>query len=74
MVGTFYRAPSPDADPFVSVGNAVETDTTIGIIEAMKIMNEIPAGKQGVIREFLVIDHESVEYGQPIAVLEPVEE
>jgi len=74
MVGTFYRAPSPDADPFVAVGDAVDVDTTIGIIEAMKIMNDIPAGKKGVIREFLVIDHESVEYGQPIAVLESVEE
>ncbi len=71
MVGTFYRASSPDSQPFVSVGDSVEPDTVIGIIEAMKIMNEIPAGVRGVIREFLVVDHEAVEYGQPLAVIEP---
>ena len=74
VVGTFYRSPAPDAPAFVEEGSVVGEGDSICIIEAMKIMNDIPAGKKGVIREFLVIDHESVEYGQPIAVLESVEE
>jgi acetyl-CoA carboxylase biotin carboxyl carrier protein len=71
MVGTFYCSPGPDADPFVQVGDRVEPETTVGIIEAMKIMNEIPAGQSGIVREFLVEDHEAVEYGQPLVLLEP---
>jgi len=70
MVGTFYRAPNPDVDPMLSPGDEVEPETVIGIIEAMKIMNEIPAGHKGVIREFLVVDGEAVEYGQPLATLD----
>jgi acetyl-CoA carboxylase biotin carboxyl carrier protein len=66
MVGTFYRAPSPEADPFVQVGDRIESDTVLCIIEAMKVMNEIPAGRAGVVREILVDNGESVEFGQPL--------
>jgi acetyl-CoA carboxylase biotin carboxyl carrier protein len=71
IVGTFYRAPAPDADPFVEAGTQVEPDTTICIIEAMKVMNEVKAEKKGVIREVLVENGQPVEYGQPIFLLEP---
>ncbi len=66
MVGTFYLAPSPEADPFVRAGDRVQADTVLGIIEAMKVMNEIPAGKSGVIQEILVENGGSVEFGQPL--------
>ena len=66
MVGTFYRSPSPDADPFVQVGDPVGEDTTICIIEAMKVMNEIKAEVEGTVAEVLVTSGEAVEYGQPI--------
>ncbi|MBQ8756151.1 MAG: acetyl-CoA carboxylase biotin carboxyl carrier protein [Lentisphaeria bacterium] len=69
LVGTFYRSPSPDAAPFVSVGDKVNADTVIGIIEAMKVMNEIKAEKSGVIKEILVDNGQPVEYGQPVIVL-----
>jgi acetyl-CoA carboxylase biotin carboxyl carrier protein len=71
MVGTFYRAPVPGAAPFVELGQAVEADATVCIIEVMKLMNSIPAGVRGVIREILVDDAQAVEYGQPLVVLEP---
>jgi acetyl-CoA carboxylase biotin carboxyl carrier protein len=70
MVGTFYRASSPEADPFVKEGDIVEPDTILCIIEAMKVMNEIPAGIGGVIREILVKNGESVEYGKPLFRIE----
>ena len=66
MVGTFYRAPSPDADPFVEAGEAVGMDTTIAIIEAMKVMNEIKAEMSGEVVKILVANGESVEWGQPL--------
>ncbi|MBI4606099.1 MAG: acetyl-CoA carboxylase biotin carboxyl carrier protein [Planctomycetes bacterium] len=66
MVGTFYRAPSPEAEPFVKEGDLVTADQVVCIIEAMKVMNEIPAGVAGVVREILVRNGESVEYGQPL--------
>ena len=66
MVGTFYRSSSPEADPFVQEGDRVEEETTLCIIEAMKVMNEIPAGFSGVLREILVKNGEAVEFGQPI--------
>ena len=72
IVGTFYRAPAPDVDPFVEVGSRVEADTTICVIEAMKVMNEVKAERRGVIREILVDNGQPVEYGQPIFVIEPV--
>ncbi|HOX06591.1 MAG TPA: acetyl-CoA carboxylase biotin carboxyl carrier protein [Planctomycetota bacterium] len=71
IVGTFYRAPKPDADPFVDVGSRVEPDTTVCIIEAMKVMNEVKAEIKGVIREILIENGQPVEYGQPIFVVEP---
>lgn len=70
LVGTFYRSPSPDAAPFAKVGSRVEPDTVIGIIEAMKVMNEIKAEKSGVIKDILVENGQPVEYGQPLIVIE----
>ena len=70
IVGTFYRSPSPDAPAFVKVGDTVSADTTVCIIEAMKVMNEIKAEKSGVIKEILVDNAQAVEYGQPLFVIE----
>ncbi|MDY0408400.1 acetyl-CoA carboxylase biotin carboxyl carrier protein [Virgibacillus soli] len=66
MVGTFYRAPNPESDPFVSVGTSVSSETTVCIVEAMKLFNEIEAEVSGEIVEILVKDGELVEYGQPL--------
>lgn len=66
MVGTFYAAPSPDSPAFVKVNDAVSDDTVLCIVEAMKVMNEIKAEKQGTIAEILVENGESVEFGQPL--------
>ena len=64
MVGTFYRAPSPNSKPFVSVGDEIREGQTLCVVEAMKLMNEIPSDKTGVIREVLVENGQPVEYGQ----------
>ncbi len=72
IVGTFYRAPSPDAEPFVTVGQSVEEDTVVGIIEAMKVMNEIKAEVRGVIRKVCVENATPVQYGQPLFKVESV--
>jgi acetyl-CoA carboxylase biotin carboxyl carrier protein len=69
MVGTFYRAPSPGADPFVQVGDTVKEGQTICIIEAMKLLNEIECDKAGVVKEVLVENGQAVEYGQPLFVI-----
>jgi acetyl-CoA carboxylase biotin carboxyl carrier protein len=69
MVGTFYRASSPGAEPFVSVGTTVTEGQTLCVIEAMKLMNEIPADVAGVIKEVLVENGQPVEFGQPLFVL-----
>ena len=69
MVGTFYRAPSPDAAPFAEVGQTVKEGQTICIIEAMKLMNEIEADASGVIKAVLVENGQPVEYGQPLFVI-----
>ena len=69
MVGTFYRAPSPDADPFVEVGDKIEAETVICIIEAMKVMNEIKAEVAGEAVEILVQNGEAVEFGQPLFLI-----
>lgn len=69
LVGTFYRAASPDAEPFVSVGAQVGPDTVLCIIEAMKVMNEIKAETSGRIVEVLVENGEPVEYGQPLFLI-----
>ena len=66
MVGTFYKSPSPDSVPFVDVGMKVTEDTTVCIIEAMKVMNEIRAEVSGTIVEILVENAHPVEYGQPL--------
>jgi acetyl-CoA carboxylase biotin carboxyl carrier protein len=71
MVGTFYRAPSPGAPPFVELGQTVEADATVCIIEVMKLMNSIPAGIRGAVRAILLEDAQAVEYGEPLLVLEP---
>jgi acetyl-CoA carboxylase biotin carboxyl carrier protein len=69
MVGTFYRSSSPDAKPFVEVGQAVKEGDTICIIEAMKLMNEIEADASGVVKAILVENGQPVEYGQPLFIL-----
>ncbi len=74
MVGTFFRAPNPGADPYVSIGSEVEPDTVVCIIEAMKVMNEIKAEVAGTIVEILIQDTEPVEYGQVLFLVEPAEE
>ena len=71
LVGTFYAAPSPGADPFVRVGDEVEPGQTVGIVEAMKLMNPIVADEAGVVAEILVADAESVEYDQVLMRLRP---
>ena len=71
MVGTFYRASSPEAKPFVMEGDAVKADSTLCIIEAMKVMNEIKAETEGKILEILVGNGEPVEYGQPLFQIKP---
>ncbi|TDQ45303.1 acetyl-CoA carboxylase biotin carboxyl carrier protein [Tepidicella xavieri] len=70
MVGTFYRAPSPGAKPFVEVGQSVKEGDPICIVEAMKILNEIEADKSGVITQILAENGQAVEYGQPLFVIE----
>lgn len=69
MVGTFYKAPSPDAAPFVTVGSQVEVGTVICIIEAMKTLNQIESDKAGVIASILVENGQPVEFGQPLFVI-----
>ena len=66
LVGTFYAAPSPDSEPFVKTGDTVKKGQVLGIIEAMKLMNEIESEYDGVIEAILVNDEEVVEYGQPL--------
>lgn len=66
MVGTFYRAPSPESPVFVKEGDIVNSDSPVCIIEAMKVMNEIPAELSGEIKQILVENGDSVEYGQPL--------
>ncbi|MEW9797694.1 acetyl-CoA carboxylase biotin carboxyl carrier protein [Alteromonas sp. CYL-A6] len=70
MVGTFYRASSPTAKPFVEVGQKVNVGDTLCIIEAMKMMNQIEADKAGVVKEILVDNQDPVEFDQPLFVIE----
>jgi len=71
MVGTFYSAPDPDSPPYVKVGDHVGPETTVCIIEAMKVFNQIPAESSGKIVAVLVENGEPVEYGQPLFKLDP---
>ena len=71
IVGTFYEAPSPEAEPFVSVGDHVSKGDVLCIIEAMKLMNEIEAEESGTIRKVLVENGTPVEYDQPLFIVEP---
>ena len=70
MVGTFYRAASPGANPFVEVGQSVKVGDTLCIIEAMKLLNEIEADKNGVIKAILPENGQPVEYGEPLFIIE----
>ena len=70
MVGTVYLQPSPDAEPFVKVGDKVEEGATLLIVEAMKTMNPIPAPRSGRVIEILVGDAQPVEFGEPLVVIE----
>jgi len=71
MVGTFYRAPSPDAEPFVREGQKVRKGDVLCIIEAMKLMNEIEAEYDGTVDKILVENATPVEYGQPLFIITP---
>lgn len=70
LVGTFYAAPAEDAAPYVNVGDTVKKGQTLGIVEAMKLMNEIESEYDGVITRILVKNGEAVEYGQPMFVVQ----
>jgi acetyl-CoA carboxylase biotin carboxyl carrier protein len=72
MVGTFYRSPAPDADPFVDRGDVIEAGQTVCIIEAMKLMNEIQAESRGRVVEILVENAQPVEFGQKLFLVEPL--
>jgi acetyl-CoA carboxylase biotin carboxyl carrier protein len=71
MVGVYYEAPAPEADPFARVGDEVEPETVVCIIEAMKVMNEIKAETSGRIADILVSNGEAVEFGQVLFLVEP---
>ncbi len=71
MVGTFYNKPDPDADPFVTVGDEITEDSTVCIIEAMKVFNEIKAEKAGTVERVLVENEAPVEYGQTLMLVRP---
>ena len=70
ITGTFYSAPSPDAEPFVNVGKKIKADDLVGIVEAMKVMNEIKAGVSGVVKEVLVQNKNNVVADQTIILIE----
>jgi acetyl-CoA carboxylase biotin carboxyl carrier protein len=70
LVGTFYRAPKPDAEPFVNIGDEVNPESILCIIEAMKVMNEIKAEMHGIIREILVKNAQAVEFGETLFKIE----
>ncbi len=72
FVGTFYRSPSPDAEPYINEGQEVTPDTVLCIVEAMKVMNEIKAEVRGVVRGILVENAHAVQYGQPLFKIEKI--
>ena len=71
IIGTFYRRPNPDTDPFVNVGDQIEIGTVVGIVEAMKLFNEIESEVSGKIVKVLVDDMSPVEYDQPLFLVDP---
>ena len=71
MVGTFYAAPKPGADPFVKVGDTVEVGQVLGIVEVMKLMNNIEAKTAGTVTEILAENEDAVEHGQTLMIIEP---
>ena len=71
MIGTFYRAPSPEAAPYIEIGSEVSPETVVCIIEAMKVMNEIKAEVKGVVTQILVENAKPVEFGQPLFKIRP---
>jgi acetyl-CoA carboxylase biotin carboxyl carrier protein len=71
MVGTFYRSSAPDSEPYVNLGDEVEEDTVVCIIEAMKVMNEIKAEVRGIVKKILVENASPIQFGQPLFLLEP---
>jgi acetyl-CoA carboxylase biotin carboxyl carrier protein len=71
MVGTFYAAPDPDSPPFVGVGDIIEPDTVVCVVEAMKVFNEIKAEVSGRLTEVLISNAEAVEYDQPLFAVDP---
>ncbi len=71
MIGTFYRAPSPEAASYVEIGTEISPETVVCIIEAMKVMNEIKAEVKGVITQVLVENAKPVEFGQPLFKVRP---
>lgn len=70
MVGILYRAPSPEAEPYVEEGDLVKRGDVLGIIEAMKVMNEVKAERDGTVKEIKVEDGQAVEFGMPLFVIE----
>jgi biotin carboxyl carrier protein len=72
MLGTFYQAPGPGEEPFVHVGSEVEPDSTVCIIEVMKMMNSVPAGVAGTVVEVAAENGQLVEYGQPLFYVRPL--
>lgn len=72
IVGTFYRKPAPDSPPYVEIGDRVEAEDTICIVEAMKVMNEVKADSRGLVEEIYVEDGEPVEYGETLFLLKPL--
>lgn len=72
MVGTFYTAKSEGSEPYISVGDVVKKGQVIGIVEAMKLMNEIESEYDGVVEEILVTNKDMIEYGQPLVSLKPL--
>ncbi len=74
LVGTFYRSPQPGADPFVKEGDVVDVGQTVGIVEAMKLMNQVQADQAGKVSAIVVEDGQWVEFEQVLVLLEPLEE
>lgn len=72
VVGTFYRRPSPDSEPFVKVGDRVHEGDTLAVVEAMKVLTEVKAAEEGIVEQILVEDGQPVEYGQELMVIKPL--